>query len=398
MLDIIERENPELVRYAIELHQDGHIQPGTYVVDLEALAENAVTVRDRASDLDLGVYVMTKQWNRNPTIGRTLAGEGLNSFVAVDIQCATEICRQDLRLGHVGHLVQIPRHRIEPVLRMAPEVWTVFGYDNAVLVSRACEALGVQQDLLLKVVGPGDFIYPGQEGGVPLDRVVEVARRIGDLPGVRIVGTTGFPCILYDPEKGSPQALPNLTSVTEAARMLEREAGVEIRQVNCPGTSSYASMEIVKRHGGTQIEPGNSLWGMAPQQLFGGDPGTPAVVFVTEVSHVEEGRGFVFARGFAPDVVTGAMAVREAFVGGTPDSALTNRVPAGLGDSGLTLHSWLYPSPGQSVMPGDSAVFFFRPQVFASAHAGVATVSALKTGKPALESVHDQVNRPLSGP
>ena len=296
MLDIIERENLELVRYAVELHQNGHIQPGTYIVDLEALAENAVKVRDRASDLGLGVYVMTKQWNRNPAIGRTLAGEGLNSFVAVDVQCTIEIRRQELQLGHVGHLVQIPRHQIEQVLRMAPEVWTVYGYDNAVLVSRACERLGVQQDLLLKVVGPDDFVYPGQEGGVPLDRVVEVARRIGDLQGVRIVGTTGFPCVLYDPEKGSPQALPNLTSVTEAARMLEHEAGVEIRQVNCPGTSSCASMEIVKRQGGTQVEPGNSLWGMAPQQLFGGDPGTAAVVFVTEVSHIEEGGGFARRR------------------------------------------------------------------------------------------------------
>ena len=396
MLDIIERENLELVRYAVELHQNGHIQPGTYIVDLEALAENAVKVRDRASDLGLGVYVMTKQWNCNPAIGRTLAGEGLNSFVAVDVQCTIEIRRQELQLGHVGHLVQIPRHQIEQVLRMAPEVWTVYGYDNAVLVSRACERLGVQQDLLLKVVGPDDFVYPGQEGGVPLDRVVEVARRIGDLQGVRIVGTTGFPCVLYDPEKGSPQALPNLTSVTEAARMLEHEAGVEIRQVNCPGTSSCASMEIVKRQGGTQVEPGNSLWGMAPQQLFGGDPGTAAVVFVTEVSHIEEGRGFVFARGFAPDVVIGAMAVREAFVGGTPDSTLTNRVPAGLAESGRTYHSWLYPSSGQSVTPGDSAVFFFRPQVFTSGHAGVATVTGLKTGKPVLGSVHDQVNRPLS--
>ena len=305
MLDIIERENLELVRYAVELHQNGHIQPGTYIVDLEALAENAVKVRDRASDLGLGVYVMTKQWNRNPAIGRTLAGEGLNSFVAVDVQCTIEIRRQELQLGHVGHLVQIPRHQIEQVLRMAPEVWTVYGYDNAVLVSRACERLGVQQDLLLKVVGPDDFVYPGQEGGVPLDRVVEVARRIGDLQGVRIVGTTGFPCVLYDPEKGSPQALPNLTSVTEAARMLEHEAGVEIRQVNCPGTSSCASMEIVKRQGGTQVEPGNSLWGMAPQQLFGGDAGTAAVVFVTEVSHIEEGGGSCSPGGSLPTSSSG---------------------------------------------------------------------------------------------
>ena len=393
MLDIIERRNPELLRYAVELHQRGDIVPGTYVVDLDAVAENVGIVRNCATDLGLGVYVMTKQWNRNPSINRLMVSEGLSSFVAVDIQCAKEIHGQGLQVGHVGHLVQIPRSQIEQVLLMTPEVWTVYGYDNAVLVSQAAERLGVRQDLLLKVIGPTDVSYPGQEGGIPIDQVVEVARMISDLPGVAIVGTTGFPCVLYDPEAGSVQAMPNLASVAEGAKRLSRDAGVEIRQINCPGTSSCTSMEVVKRHGGTHVEPGNSLWGTAPQQLFGSDPGTPAVVFVTEVSHIEEERAFVFARGFAPDVLAEAMAVTEAFVGGTPDSALASRAAFELVEAGRTYHSWLYPRSGQRVTPGDSAVFFFRPQVFVSGHASVAAVSGLRSGAPALESVHDRANR-----
>ena len=396
MLEIIERENPELVRYAAELHQDGRIEPGTYLVDLESFADNTRIVRACADDLGLGVYPMTKQWNRNPTMGRTLAEEGLDTFVAVDVRCTTEIQRQNLRLGHVGHLVQIPKNQIEQVLKMAPEVWTVYGYENAVLVSRACETLGVEQALLLKVVGPDDFTYPGQEGGIPLDRVAEAARRIGDLPGVRIVGTTGFPCVLYDQHKGSLDATPNLASVTEGARILAHEAGIEIHQVNCPGSSSCGSMEIVKSRGGTVVEPGHSLWGMAPQQLLGNDPGTPAVVFVTEVSHIKEDRAFVFSRGFFADVVAPALAVTEAFVGGTPDSMLANKVPAELVLSGRTYHSWLHPGPGQGIKPGDTAVFFFRPQVFAARHSGIATVTGLRAGRPTVESAHDEVNRPLS--
>ena len=120
MLEIVERENPELVRHAVELHQDGRIEPGTYLVDLETFADNVRIVRACADDLELGVYSMTKQWNRNPTMGRMLAEEGLDTFVAVDVRCAIEIQRQNLRLGHVGHLVQIPKNQIEQVLKMAP--------------------------------------------------------------------------------------------------------------------------------------------------------------------------------------------------------------------------------------------------------------------------------------
>ena len=264
MLEIIERENPELVRYAAELHQDGRIEPGTYLVDLESFADNTRIVRACADDLGLGVYPMTKQWNRNPTMGRTLAEEGLDTFVAVDVRCTTENPAPESQARSRGTPGADPQNQIEQVLKMAPEVWTVYGYENAVLVSRACETLGVEQALLLKVVGPDDFTYPGQEGGIPLDRVAEAARRIGDLPGVRIVGTTGFPCVLYDQHKGSLDATPNLASVTEGARILAHEAGIEIHQVNCPGSSSCGSMEIVKSRGGTVVETGSQPLGDGP--------------------------------------------------------------------------------------------------------------------------------------
>ena len=393
MLDIIESRNPQLVRYAVELHQRGDIPPNTYVVDLDAMADNARSVKDCADALGLGIYVMTKQWNRNPSINHMLAREGLDRFVAVDIGCVTGLHGEGLRLGHVGHLVQIPKHRIEQVLQISPEVWTVYGYDNARLVSEAAQGLGVQQDLLLKVVGPDDFVYPGQEGGIPLDELVDVARQVMDLPGVRVAGTTGFPCVLYDPEEGVVQAKPNLSSVAEGARRLGQELDVEIRQVNCPGTSSCTSMEVVKQHGGTQVEPGNALWGMAPQQLFGSDPGTPAVVFVTEVSHVDREGAYVFGRQFAPDAVTDAMAIEEAFVGSRPDAIFGQSMKVGFPGIRWTYHAWLHPGPGQDPRPGDTAVYFFRPQVFTTSSASIATLTGLSSGKPSLEALYDHANR-----
>ena len=75
---------------------------------------------------------------------------------------------------------------------------------------------------------------------------------------------------------------------------------------------------------------------------------------------------------------------------------LANKVPAELVLSGRTYHSWLHPGPGQGIKPGDTAVFFFRPQVFAARHSGIATVTGLRAGRPTVESAHDEVNRPLS--
>ncbi|MCH7653614.1 MAG: YhfX family PLP-dependent enzyme, partial [Chloroflexi bacterium] len=67
MLDIIRDRNPLLVKAAVELHQSGEIPPNTYVVDLDRVRENAKQAKERADRLGLRIYVMTKQWNRNPS-------------------------------------------------------------------------------------------------------------------------------------------------------------------------------------------------------------------------------------------------------------------------------------------------------------------------------------------
>ncbi|MCY3693581.1 MAG: alanine racemase [Chloroflexi bacterium] len=394
MLEIVEQTNPALIETACRLHRRREIPPDCYVVDLEVVSENARQLAGRAEANNLRLYAMTKQFNRNPSILAAICAAGVNKFVAVDIEGARAISAQGLDVAHVGHLSQIPRYWIPEVLAMRPDVWTVYGYENAKAISEAAIESGVCQNLLLKVTGPDDFAFAGQEGGIPIERVVEVACRIRDLPGVRMVGVTGFPTIDYDYAANRLATLPNLATIVGAARRVQEELGVEMTQINCPGNSSCASMDLIATHDGTDAEPGSAFWGMAPQQLFGDDLGRPGQVYLTEVSHRARDRVMVIGGGFYPARQDGPWEVSAALVGDRPESLTGNRVPAEMpGARWIDYYAWLYPDAGQSASPGDSAIFFFRPQIFNARSAHVAAIEGVQQGKPTVVSVHDKANR-----
>ncbi len=394
MLEIVERTNPALIEAACRLHQRGEIPPDCYVVDLEVVKENARLLVKQAEAKSLRLYAMTKQFNRNPSILETLSSAGVKKFVAVDIEGARAISAQGLDVAHVGHLSQIPRFWIPEVLSMRPDVWTVYGYENARTISEAAMGAGLIQDLLLKVTGPEDFAYTAQEGGIFSEHVVAVARKIRDLPAVRMVGVTGFPTIAYDASTNRLKALPNLATIIDSAQRIQDELHVEMSQINCPGASSCASMDLIAAHGGTDAEPGSAFWGMAPQQLFGDDVGRPGQVYLAEVSHQARNRMMVLGGGFYPARLDGPWAVSAAFVGNQPDAVAGNRVRAGIPDSRwIDYYASLYPTAGQRVRQGDSAVFFFRPQVFNVRSAHVATIEGVQKGEPTVVSVYDKANR-----
>ncbi len=394
MLDIIEEQNPSLVKTACDLHQRGEIPPDCYVVDLEVLRENTRQLRQTADANGLRLYAMTKQINRNPSMLETIAVSGVDKFVTVDIEGARAVHAQGLDVAHVGHLSQIPRYWIKEVLAMKPDVWTVYSYENAKFLSQAAVDSGVTQDILLKVIGPVDYAYTAQEGGIFSEQVVDVARKIKEMPGVRMVGTTGFPTLSFDMMTRALDPLPNIKTVVEVARQVEDELGIPMSQINCPGTTSCEAMALIAEHGGTDGEPGAAFWGMTPQQLFGNDIGRPAQVYVAEVSHYARDRMMVLGGGFYADSHDGPWAFEAGFVGDDPDQILGNRVRAGMPIAQwMDYYAWLYPTPGQRTLPGDSAVYFFRPQVFMSRSGHMATVEGVESGKPSVVAIYDKANR-----
>lgn len=120
------RRNRPFIETAINLHQAGEIPANSYVLDLDMMQANARIMADEAERLDLKVYAMSKQIGRNPPAFRALAAGGIDSYVAVDLAGARVVHAAGYRVGHIGHLVQIPRAEALTAAKMKPDYWTVF--------------------------------------------------------------------------------------------------------------------------------------------------------------------------------------------------------------------------------------------------------------------------------
>src|SRR5438046_2810318 len=108
-LDLLRRRNPALLDAAITFHQRGELPANTFVIDLDAVTANAVAISTEAARLGLTPFAMTKQVGRNPDLCRALIAGGIPASVSVDMGCARATHRAGMRIGHLGHLVQIPR-------------------------------------------------------------------------------------------------------------------------------------------------------------------------------------------------------------------------------------------------------------------------------------------------
>jgi predicted amino acid racemase len=130
-LDPLIRRNPGLVRAAVALHQRGRVPANSYVLDLDSIRANARAIAVEAERLGLQVLAMTKQLGRNPAAITAMRDGGVPACVAVDMDCARAVDAAGSRVGHIGHLVQVPRHEAEEAARLRPLYWTVFSEEQA---------------------------------------------------------------------------------------------------------------------------------------------------------------------------------------------------------------------------------------------------------------------------
>lgn len=380
-LDVLMRRNPALLRAAVDLHQAGEIPANAYVLDLDAIAANARLIAAEAAGLGLRPYAMTKQLGRNPAAIRTLAENGIEAGVAVDMGCARALVRAGARLGHVGHLVQVPRHEAAAAAAMEPEHWTVFSADKAAEAADAAAARGRTQALLARVHADGDHFYPGHEGGFPAADVLRVADELDALDGARCAGVTTFPALLFDAEARAVRPTPNLATVARAAERL-RGAGRTDVQVNAPGTTSLRTLRTLADAGATQVEPGHALTGTTPWHALEDLPELPAMLYLSEVSHRHAGRSYCFGGGMYVDPVFPPYQP-TALVGRDADEALATRVDAHLPPPEAIDY---YGQLDAAARPGDTVLFGFRAQAFVT-RALVAAVEGVAAGAPRVAGV-----------
>ena len=225
-----------------------------------------------------------------------------------------------MRVGHLGHLVQVPRFEADAAARdIAPDYWTVFSGAKASEAASAALRAGRTQKLLARIQAPGDTFYRGHEGGFDAAGVAAVAAELDALDGARFAGITTFPALLFDHETGTVAPTPNLATLSRAREVLEK-AGHAAIEVNAPGTTSSVVLEMLAEAGATQCEPGNGLHGTTPLHAIRDLPEVPAVLYVTEVSHLHGGHAYAFGGGLYIDPVFPEYQVR-ALVASEPTVA-----------------------------------------------------------------------------
>ncbi|MBG1233918.1 alanine racemase [Aestuariivirga litoralis] len=395
-LDVIRRRNPHFITAAQKLHQEGLIPSNTYMLDLDAIESNARVFKAEADKLNLKVFAMTKQVSRNSGFVSAVMRGGIERAVAVDMACALACHRAGLKIGHLGHLVQIPKAEAAAAATMKPDYWTVFSLQKAEEAAAASRTTGREQELLLRVQTAGDTFYRGHEGGFAAEQTVDAAAQVSKIKGSRFAGITTFPAQLYDNATRKIKHTPNLTTLARTAEAL-RKAGYEHIEINAPGTTSTVTLKALAEAGATQVEPGNGLHGTTPLHAVEDLPELPAVLYVTEVSHQYGDLAYCFGGGLYIDPVFPDYDVK-ALVSSAPttdgDSLRSVEVPV---PSAIDYYGMIKTRPNDNFKSGDTVVFGFRGQAFVT-RANVAAVSGIASGNPKVVCIEDCFGQTVAWP
>ncbi|TIP05330.1 MAG: YhfX family PLP-dependent enzyme [Mesorhizobium sp.] len=396
-LDVLRRRNPAFVEAAIGLHQQGKLPANAYVLDLDTVERNAKVLKQGADRLGLKIFAMTKQVGRSSSFCKAVMRGGIERAVAVDMACARATHKAGMKLGHLGHLQQIAKFEADAAARtFKPDYWTVFNDTKAEEAGKGAKAAGYVQDLLARIAAEGDIFYRGHEGGFDAGEIVAVADRLDAVPGGRFAGITTFPALLFDHAARKVLPTPNLATLSKAAEALAK-AGRRDIEINAPGTTSSVMLTALAEAGATQCEPGNGLHGTTALHVMEDLPELPAVLYLTEVSHLSGGKAYCFGGGFYIDPIFPDYDVK-AIVSAEPTTAASAlrsvEVPP---PSAIDYYAMVDAAGANAPRPGDSAVFGFRGQAFVT-RAYVVGVSGISKGKPMVETIENGFGEPYAWP
>ena len=207
------------------------------------------------------------------------------------------------------------------------------------------------------------------------------------MEGGRFAGITTFPALLFDPETRRVRPTPNLATLERAAEALAR-AGRSGIEINAPGTTSTAVVAALAEAGATQIEPGNGLHGTTALHVFEDLPELPAVLYLTEVSHLGGGKAYCFGGGFYIDPIFPPYDVKAIVTDAPTTDAtalLSVEVPP---PSAIDYYAMIDATGPRRPRVGDTAIFGFRGQAFVT-RAYVVGVSGIASGKFEVESLEN---------
>lgn len=380
-LNNVLKNNEKMLEITMELHQRGELPVNSWIINLDQIAENAKALSSTARDNQLSTYLMSKQHNRNPYVNALAIEMGIEKMVAVDFQGALACREFNIPLGHVGHLNQIPRYLTEEVVKLNPDVFTVYNYENALWLNETCKKLNKTQDIMIRVYNDDDYAFIGQEGGFHVNIVAEFIDKIASLKNIKLVGVTAFPCLMYNCS-AEEQIVP--TSNVEAInRTLEifKGKGIEVKQVNMPGNTSSLEMPLLKKLGATHVEPGNALLGTSPSHAFKQDlPENTAICYLSEITHKYKETAYAHGGGCYHTNYSDKM---YAYIGSNWSDAKNQDKIYYDHDivQDIDYHMQFKPTENQIVKVGDSVVGVYRTQMHMTRSYHVA-VSGMSGDRP----------------
>lgn len=396
-LDVLRRRNPAFIEASMALHQSGQIPANAYVLDLDAVEANARVLKTEADKNGLKIFAMTKQVGRASSFCQAVQRGGIEKSVAVDMACARATHNAGMPVGHLGHLQQVARAEADAAaVTFRPDYWTVFNAEKAHEAGQAARKAGYRQNLLARIKAEGDTFYRGHEGGFDASDIVAVADSLDRVEGGRFAGITTFPALLFDHASRKVKPTPNLATLSRAAEALHKAGRYNV-EINAPGTTSSVLLQGLAEAGATQCEPGNGLHGTTALHVMEDLPERPAVLYLTEVSHLSGGKAYCLGGGFYidpifPDYPVKAIVSREPT---TSASALREvEIPP---PSAIDYYAMIDAEGPTTPRPGDTAVFGFRGQAFVT-RAYVVGVSGISAGSPKVETIEDSFGRTAAWP
>lgn len=377
--------NRKLVQAAFKLHKEGLIMPDTYLIDLDALIENAKKIKDEADKYGIKLYFMSKQIGRNPLVCKEFMKLGYDGAVVVDFKEAEVMIDNNIKIGHVGHLVQIPKTLIEKVIKSRPDYITVYSIEKAKEINEVCSKLGLKQNIMLRVLDENDNLYSGQYGGFKLNELKSIGEELTKLKSLNLSGVTSFPCFLFNEESNEIKRTNNIDTIKKAKEILEKEFNIKINQLNMPSATCVNSIEKIYREGGTHGEPGHGLTGSTPYHKFNDGDELPAMVYVSEVSHNLQDKAYCYGGGHYR-----RSHMENALVGqDLENSKIIEVIPPT--DESIDYHFEL----SENCKVSDTVVMAFRTQIFVT-RSNVAIVKGIKSGNPEIVGIYDSQGRAVN--
>ncbi len=386
-LNTLIRKNPEFIKAAVTLHQEMKLPSNCCVLDLDAIRKNASSISSKARSLGMQTFGMTKQIGRHKQALEAAVSGGITSFVTVDIKGFRSLRSNGYKIGHTGHLVQIPAGDIPYCLSQKPEYWTVFNKETFTVLNTEAQRQGLIQKVFLRIYGKNDTFYEGHAGGIPVEELESTLDYLSGLSSLRFAGLTTFPCLLYNRDSSSVEKTHNLKTLSAAAVRLQN-LGLKDFEVNAPGTTSGEILPLLAEEGVTQVEPGHGLTGTTPLHAVRSLDEIPGVLYLSEVAHLHKGTPYFYGGGLYIDPVF-------------PDykpSALTSERPGDILNSSyeaqippyqaIDYYGMLHGVKDHSSKIGDSVILGFRPQAFVRT-SYVASIKGISSGNPEVAGISD---------